>query len=84
MVSNVTMVTVNFHETTVDAQLATNQIVPDKATVERICFSHISADSTFAVEENAKDIVIGRLNTCWQDLKYERKYRIERREYFNN
>jgi hypothetical protein len=74
------MVTVNFHETEEDSQLATNQIVPDQLTIERICFSHLSADSTFVVEENVKDIVIGRLNTCWQDLKYERNYRIEKRE----
>ncbi|XP_060577666.1 proto-oncogene tyrosine-protein kinase receptor Ret-like [Ruditapes philippinarum] len=78
VVSSVTMVTVNFHETEEDSQLATNQIVPDQLTIERICFSHLSADSTFVVEENVKDIVIGRLNTCWQDLKYERNYRIEK------
>lgn len=80
VVSTDTLVTVNFHHKEKDAQLATNQIVPDKTMVEQICFSHISENSSLAVEENVKGVVIGRLNTCWVDRKYERKYKIEKRK----
>lgn len=80
VISTDSLVTVNFHYKEEDAQLATNQIVPDKTTVDQICFSHLSENSSFAVEENVKDVVIGRLNTCWVDRKYERIYKIEKRK----
>ncbi|KAL4240559.1 hypothetical protein ACF0H5_001351 [Mactra antiquata] len=67
----------NYQITTDNSAVTDTKIVP-KETIEHICFSHIANDSTFVVEENVKDIVMGRLNTCLDDQAYARTYTVEK------